>query len=132
MIGAFGDRRGCKRILVLITLAFILLSVVLERIEERRDSKEQQTKGGGSVGDNTSGKHRDGTNVTNITIGEIGELDPGKCRQIIDQQSMDMADATAKMDKMAAEIRRLERQVAALQSKVQEGTEKGEKPGRRR
>ena len=128
MIGAFGDRRGCKRILVLITLAFILLSVVLERIEERRDAKEQ-AMGGGSAGDNTGDKHK--TSDPNITIGEIGELDPGKCRQIIDQQAMEVADATAKMDKMAAEIRRLERQVAVLQSKVQEDDEKGGKRDRR-
>ena len=131
MIGAFGDRRGCKRILVLITLAFILLSFVLESAEQGREEDEQAKGGGGGAGDNTGGRH--GTNdATNITIGEIGELDPGKCRQIIDRQSMEVDKATVQMDKMAAEIRRLERQVAALQSRVQEETENGGKRGRSR
>ena len=131
MIGAFGDRRGCKRILVLITLAFILLSFVLESAEQRREEDEQaKGSGGDSVGDNTGGKHGTKDDANNIAIGEIGELDPGKCRQIIDRQSMEVDRATAQMDEMAAEIRRLERQVAALQSKVQEDTENGGKRGR--
>jgi len=45
---------------------------------------------------------------------------------------MEVDRATAQMDKMAAEIRRLERQVAALQSRVQEETENGGKRGRSR
>ena len=131
MIGAFGDRRGCKRILVLITLAFILLSFALESAEQRREEDEQAMGGGGGAGDNTGGKHGTKDDANNIAIGEIGELDPGKCRQIIDRQSMEVDRATAQMDQMAAEIRRLERQVAALQGRVQEDTENGGKRGRR-
>ena len=128
MLGAFGDKRGCKRFLVLITLAFILLSLVLD----------VTTDGGNSDG-NSEGT-REGTDETAVSSssqeidsflkGEIGELTPGKCRQIIDKQTSDLEEAVGKNDDLEKEITILENVIHELKERLQVEEKGSEEHGR--
>ena len=123
LIGMYGERTGCKRMLVLITLAFILLSLVLQRISDGDD----HNNGGSGFGIGGTGT-KEGADITkpssteeeeSFLNGEIGELTPGKCKRIIDMQTEDLDVAVSKNADLEKENKRLEIVVENLKSRLQ-------------
>lgn len=126
MLGAFGDKRGCKRFLVLITLAFILLSLVLDVTTDggNSDGNSEGTREGTDAASSSSQE------IDSFLKGEIGELTPGKCRQIIDKQTSDLEDAVDKNDDLEKEITRLENVIRELKERLQVEEKGSEEHGR--
>ena len=112
LIGAYGERRGCKRFLVCITLAFILLSLVLQNLSDGTTDGEETKEG--TISDSPSSQE-----IYSFLKGEIGELTPGKCRQIIDKQTADLEEAEGDKDDLKKEIRRLETVIYELKERLQ-------------
>ena len=127
LIGAYGERRGCKRFLVLITLAFILLSLVLQKLSDG-------TTDGGGTKEGTTAAPPSSQEIDSFLKGEIGELTPGKCRQVIDKETADLEEAIRKNDDLEKEIRRLETVIEELKKRMQmkedEEIKGGEEHGR--
>ena len=118
MIGAFGEKRGCKRVLVLITLAFILLSLVLQRISDGTIDGGNGIGNSGGAKEGTDGATPSSQEIDSYLKGEIGELTPGKCRQIISAQTEDLEEAVGKNDDLKREIRRLENMIDELKERL--------------
>jgi len=111
MIGALGDRRGCKRLLVLITLAFILLSMVVQSI------------GGAPNEDTETG--RDIEAPTESARSQEDALVSGKCRQIIDKQAIGLEEAKAKNVELEKEVRKLQEAITDLMQTRAQGNWQG-------
>ena len=122
LIGAYGEKRGCKRFLVLITLAFILLSLVLQKLSDG-------TTDGGEKREGTNAASPSSQEIDSFLKGEIGELTPGKCRQVIDKQTADLDETFSKNDELEKEIRRLENVIDELKERLQMKEDKEMKGG---